>query len=105
MEEKAKRILANNLFMTLATVSAGEQPWSTPVFYAVDEHYNFYWYSRKDTRHSQNIKENNKVSLSIFSTSGEDEGTGVYVEGEASELTEEELSHAMNVYAKKSCRK
>lgn len=102
MEEKAKRILSSNLFMTLATVSSDEQPWSTPVFYALDEEYNFYWYSRKDTRHSENIKENNKVSASIFATTGEDEGVGVYVEGAASELTEEELEYATNIYAKKA---
>lgn len=78
MEEKVKRIITNNLFMTLATSSEG-QPWSTPVFYALDEEFNFYWYSRKDTRHSQNINDNDKVSASIFATSGDDNGIGVYV--------------------------
>lgn len=102
MEEKVKRILSSNLFMTLATVSSDEQPWSTPVFYALDEEYNFYWYSRKDTRHSENIKENNKVSASIFATSGDDNGIGMYVEGIVQELRGEELGHATNIYAKKA---
>lgn len=102
MEEKAKRILANNLFMTLATASSGGQPWSTPVFYALDENYTFYWYSRRDTRHSQNITENNKISASVFATSGENEGVGIYIEGTASEVTEEELDYATSIYAKKA---
>lgn len=102
MEEKVKRILTNNLFMTLATVSATGNPWSTPVFYALDEQYNFYWYSRKDTRHSQNIQENNNVSASIFSPEGEDKLEGVYVAGIATELVEEELQHATELYAKKA---
>ena len=101
MEERAKRIFTNNLFMTLASSSSGGQPWSTPVFYALDEKYNFYWYSRKDTRHSENIKENNRISASIFATTGEDEGVGVYVEGVATELIEVELEHATSIYAKK----
>lgn len=88
--------------MTLATVSSDGQPWSTPVFYALDDDWNFYWYSRKDTRHSQNIKENNKVSVSIFATSGEDEGVGIYVEGIAKELEEHELESATDIYAKKA---
>ncbi len=87
--------------MTLASSSSGGQPWSTPVFYALDEKYNFYWYSRKDTRHSENIKENNRISASIFATTGEDEGVGVYVEGVATELIEVELEHATSIYAKK----
>lgn len=102
MEEKAKRILINNLFMTLATVSFDGQPWSTPVFYALGDKYNIYWYSRKDARHSQNIKENNKASASIFSLEGEDKMVGVYIEGLAIELAEEELGYATEMYAKKS---
>ncbi len=102
MEEKVKKILSNNLYMTLATVSSDGQPWSTPVFYAIDDDYNLYWYSRKDTRHSQNIKEINKISASIFAVSGEDKGVGIYIEGIATELIEEELDHAANTYAAKA---
>lgn len=102
MDEKAKRILTNNIFMTLATVDTDGQPWSTPVFYALDQKYNFYWYSRKDTRHSQNIQINNKVSVSIFSEEGRDRLTGVYIEGIAQELKEEELPIATKIYAEKA---
>lgn len=97
---RAKRILSTNRYMVLATSQAG-QPWSTPVFYAYDEKYNFYWYSRKDTRHSLSLKENNNVSAVIFSVGNADEGFGVYIEGTASEVTENELEHAMVTYAAK----
>lgn len=100
---KAKRIIKTNLYMTLATTN-GNSPWSTPVFYAQDEDYNFYWYSRKDTRHSQNIASSNKVSVSIFSNEGEDGGVGVYIEGKASEITNLELDHAIEIYAQKGAQ-
>ncbi len=102
LTEKTKRILSNNLFMTLATSSLDNQPWSTPVFYAVDENYNFYWYSRKDTQHSLFIKENPKVSVSIFSIGGQDDGVGLYIRGNASEVIENELEHALKTYSAKA---
>jgi uncharacterized protein YhbP (UPF0306 family) len=101
VQERAKRILKNNNYMILATVQ-GDQPWSTPVFYAYDKQYNFYWYSRKDTRHSQNIQANNHVAASIFGVGNADEGFGVYLKGNAAEVTEEELEHALHVYAEKA---
>src|SRR2546430_1219068 len=98
--DRAKRIIASNLYMTLATTKDGS-PWSTPVFYACDENYTFYWYSRKDTRHSLTIQNNNKVACSIF---GVDTEGGVYVEGIASEVTEDELPHVLDVYAQKGAK-
>ncbi len=100
-QTRTKRILSNNRYMTLATTAKDGQPWSTPVFYALDDNNNFYWYSRKDTRHSLSIKENSKVAASIFGVDNADEGFGVYLEGVASEVTKNELPHAMEVYAKK----
>lgn len=99
--EQAKRILKSNNYMTLAT-AIDNKPWSTPVFYAYDEHYNFYWYSRKDTWHSLVIKENNKVAASIFGVA--DEGFGVYLEGIASEVREDELEHVIEIYAAKGAK-
>ncbi len=101
--ERAKRILEANRYMILAT-SYQVQPWSTPVFYVYDEHYNFYWYSRKDTRHSSNIEENNNVAASIFGIENADEGFGVYLEGIASEVSKDELDHALKTYAAKGAQ-
>src|SRR5438132_747915 len=98
--ERAKRILSANRYMVLATSQEGK-PWSTPVFYAYDDHYSFYWYSRKDTRHSLSLKENNKIAASIFGVGNTDEGFGVYLEGTASEVTEDELEQATATYVAK----
>lgn len=103
LNTRAKRILANNLYMTLATYQENK-PWSTPVFYVHDEQYNFYWYSRKDTRHSLNIKVNHNVAASIFGTGNDDEGFGIYLEGTASEVTGNELDHTLEIYATKGAK-
>jgi nitroimidazol reductase NimA-like FMN-containing flavoprotein (pyridoxamine 5'-phosphate oxidase superfamily) len=88
--------------MVLATVSPEGQPWSTPVFFAYDASYNFYWYSRNDTRHSENIAKHKQVSAVVFGVNNQDEGYGVYLEGVAGEVAEEELGKVMEVYAAKA---
>lgn len=67
--EKAKKIITSNLYMTIATVTKDGLPWNTPVYYAFDESYAFYWYSRKNTKHSQLIAENSNVAVAIFDLS------------------------------------
>ncbi len=105
MEEKARRIISKNLFMTLASVSMDGEPWSTPVFYATDSTMKkFFWYSRKDTVHSQNIKSNTKVTASLFSLDGEDAMTGVYLKGYAHEVEETELDEAIAAYIAKAAQ-
>jgi len=101
--ERFKRILENNNYMVLAT-SSDNVPWSTPVFFVFDKDYNFYWYSRKQTRHSQNISRNSNISAVIFGVGNSDEGFGVYLEGKAREVEENELESALNLYAKRAAK-
>lgn len=99
---RARRILNTNKYMVLATASSENTPWSTPVFFAFDEKYNFYWYSRKDAKHSLSISKNNQVSACIFGIGNSDEGFGVYIKGKAVEITNDDLLHATKVYAEKA---
>ena len=86
--EQAKKIIANNLYMVIAT-TGGDRPWVSPVYMAYDEQYNFYWVSELDTRHSRLIEKNNKVAVVIFdSKAAEGTGIGVYFEGEVSTLVD-----------------
>jgi hypothetical protein len=48
--EKAKDILASNIYMCLATCD-GSQPWITPVYFSFDENLTFYFVSAPDTDH------------------------------------------------------
>lgn len=95
---KAKRIIEKILYITIATASKDGAPWNTPVYSAFDENYNFFWASDKNSVHSKNISENNRVALVIYdSTVPEGTGEGVYVQAKAFELTDgNEIKHALD---------
>lgn len=64
--EKAKKVIKEVLYATVATVTAEGQPWNSPVYTSYDEHYNFYWVSWKENDHSQNVRANGRAYLVIF---------------------------------------
>lgn len=87
--ETARYLIDNNIFMTIATADANGKPWSSPVGYAYDEDYNFYWVSSKEALHSLNIAGRSEVSLSILSKVPDTGYDGLYVDAIARELTSE----------------
>lgn len=98
--KKAHSIIADLWYLTLATASRAGEPWSTPVYFSYDESFNFFWGSWTGTQHSQNIRENPSVFISIFNSSlpigG---GEGVYIKARARELdTEGEVLHAIKYH-------
>ena len=87
MNDRAKEIIENVIYITLATVDESGQPWNTPLFSAYDKNYNFYWGSSRESQHSKNISFSSKVFIVIYDSivpSGQ--GEGVYVKAKASEL-------------------
>lgn len=103
MEEKTKGIITSNLYMTIASADESGKPWSSPVFFAVDDNYNFYWVSYTKATHSKNIRSRKEVGIVIFdSTAPEGEGDGVYFDAEAFELADlVEIKHAMDFLGQK----
>jgi uncharacterized protein YhbP (UPF0306 family) len=99
--QKAKQIIEEHLYMTVATSSVEGEPWISPVFYAFDEHYNLFWVSNKDARHSQLIGANPRVAIVIFNSIAEIEDVdAVYIEATAAELAQPgDIQHAMKVLA------
>ncbi len=93
-----KEIIKNNIYLTLATSDKKGRPWISPVFFAYDSNYNFYWCSEKRSRHSTLIEQNNRVAGVIFDSSvPEGEGNGVYIIGKAQEVQKKEIPHAINI--------
>ena len=94
---QAKKIITDNIYMTIATASPDGNPWISPVFFAYDDVYNLYWVSDRNSRHSNLIRENNKVAIVIFDSSApEGEGDGVYFEARVVELNNtQEIKKAM----------
>lgn len=55
--ERARRMLAEEPNLTLATVSAAGVPWISPVFFSADAADDLYWTSEPSARHSVNVRE------------------------------------------------
>lgn len=96
--EKAKKILAQIQYATIATVTPDGKPWNSPVAHEVDESYNIYWFSDKENQHSKNVRENPYAFIVIYdSTAPEGEGEGVYIEADVEELNDaEEINKIRN---------
>jgi nitroimidazol reductase NimA-like FMN-containing flavoprotein (pyridoxamine 5'-phosphate oxidase superfamily) len=86
----ARKIIHDNIYMTIATATVQGEPWIFPVFFAYDDRYHLYWVSNKDSRHSSLIRSNPYVAIVIFdSRAPEGDGDGVYFEAVVHELEEE----------------
>lgn len=97
-------ILESNAYCTIATVCEDGSPWSTPVFFARRKKV-LYWWSPRSARHSQNIFRDGRVFVTVFNSSApEGEGVALYMRGVASEVSADELPHALEVYNSKACK-
>ncbi len=54
--KRAAEIIKDIKYITIASVSDDGQPWNTPVYSAFDKDLNFYWFSDKNSQHSQNVR-------------------------------------------------
>ena len=97
---KAKEIIKDNIYLTLAT-SDGEEAWATPLYYCSDNEYNFYFISQLDSLHTVNFLKNPKVSFAIFdSHQPEGQGNGVQGNGKVSLLEgDKEITDALKYYS------
>ena len=99
LNQIAKDIIKNNIYLTLATTD-GNLPWSAPLFYCVDDKYNFYYISQMDSLHIKHILKNPKVAFAIFdSQAPEGQGNGVQVSGKAVLIDkEDDIGEALKHY-------
>jgi len=98
-DKRSSEIIKQILYITIASVTKDGKPWNTPVYSAFDEELNFYWFSDKNSQHSNNVRDTKNVFLVIYdSTVPEGTGEGVYIQAEVLELNEEtEVLGALNV--------
>ena len=89
---KAKQVINDIIYLTVATSDKNNKPWNSPVYSAFDKNYNFYWASWKENQHSKNITENENVFAVIYdSTASESTGFGVYMKGKARQLGKKDM--------------
>jgi len=94
--DELTRLLFESSFMTVATTDDDGLPWATPVEFVCDEVMRFYWISRVDARHSQNVRANCHAALAIYDsrqTAGINAAVqGLYAQGQVEEFRRSELS-------------
>lgn len=99
--ETAKSIIRDNLYMTIAT-SDGKRPWASPVFYAIDRDYNFYFISSLDSVHARNIAKNPQVAIAIFdSRETGDDANGLQISGAAALVGVKDSLKALSLIIRK----
>jgi nitroimidazol reductase NimA-like FMN-containing flavoprotein (pyridoxamine 5'-phosphate oxidase superfamily) len=87
LDDRARRIIDANSYLTLATVDDQGQPWATPVWYAPHGSAEFFWLSRPASRHSRNIAGSAAVGIVVFdSTVPVGGASAVYAEAEAAQV-------------------
>jgi nitroimidazol reductase NimA-like FMN-containing flavoprotein (pyridoxamine 5'-phosphate oxidase superfamily) len=99
----ARTLIDANLYMVLGTADEDGLPWATPVYYAPFEEREFFWVSKPEARHSQNIATRPEVGIVIFDSSvPPGTGQGVYMRALAQELTGEERERGIEVFSQRS---
>lgn len=98
--KKARKIIRDNIYITIATASKDGNPWVSPVYSSYDKKtYVFYWISPKNTLHSKLIKDNNRIAIVVFdSKAPEGTGEGIYIQAKAYEISDEnEIAYAVKL--------
>ncbi len=100
---KAKKIIEDNLYMTISVSTTKGDPWIANLFFACDVQYNFFWYSNPKSLHSQYLQNNPQAAIAIFnSTAIGDDVDAVYIKASITEVTDtQELLHGLKTYANK----
>jgi nitroimidazol reductase NimA-like FMN-containing flavoprotein (pyridoxamine 5'-phosphate oxidase superfamily) len=99
----AREIIDASLYMVLGTADEAGQPWVSPVYYAPADYRYFFWVSRPEARHSQNLEARPQLSLVIFDSSVPiGTGRGVYVSAMAEPLVEAGQAEAIETFSRRS---
>ena len=101
-EKVGRAIIKSNYYLTLATTD-GKAPWIAPLFYAIDDKYNFYFISRTDSLHGRHILKNPNVAIAIFdSTQLPGTATGLQIEAKASLASLKDYTGIIRLFLKKA---
>ncbi len=99
---KAKGIIKKNKYMVIATCGKSHIPWATPLLYAYDEDYNFYFVSAIDSRHASDIAENHRIGIAIYDSEQRmSTMDGIEMEAEAHAVGKEGIEKAIAIYSEK----
>jgi nitroimidazol reductase NimA-like FMN-containing flavoprotein (pyridoxamine 5'-phosphate oxidase superfamily) len=96
-----QQVIAANRYMVLATADAQGLPWSTPVWFATEDHRQFFWVSDPNAQHSRNIAERPEIAIAIFDSSvTPGDAAAVYMRARAEQVEPGDIG----VFARESAR-
>lgn len=99
LNKLAKEIIDKNQYLALATTNGNKNLWISPVCYAYDKDFNFYFGSLPTSKHSVNGMKNKKVAFAIYdSTQKWGYGVGLQIEGTLEEVKLTQMPRAMKIY-------
>ena len=109
--ERARELLGENQYLTLATADDSGTPWSSTVWYAASFPsprpegltVQFIWLSMPEAQHSRNLAQRPEVGISIFdSTQPAGTGDGLQFAARASLVPSARLDQATEAFSKAS---
>ncbi|CAM3580473.1 pyridoxamine 5'-phosphate oxidase family protein [Parendozoicomonas haliclonae] len=93
------QLLEQNHYCVLSTCDRFGTPWSTPLFYTYDDHWQVYWISALSSRHSRLIAENPQGSVVIYQPPGVSaEASALFLSGPVSVCTPDEVERGLELY-------
>ena len=105
-EAIARKVLAANAYLVLATIDGDGQPWASPVWFATEDNRELFWASYPGARHSENIAARPQIAMVAFdSTAPPLSGQAVYMSATAQQVTDPEaIAHGISVFSAASVR-
>jgi len=99
----AREIIFTNQYLALATTSSDGSAWVSPVAYAFDEKFRFYFISLASSQHIKNGMANSAVSFAIYdSRQNFGEGVGLQVEADLSKVPTARIPKVITLYLSRS---
>lgn len=96
--ELAKNIIETNQYASMSTIF-NNSPWANTIAYVFDTKYNFYFVSKPNSKHSENIKTNKKVMLTIYDSHQPfGDGIGLQIEGMCDKCSLLESAKVLKLY-------
>lgn len=98
--EAVLQLIEGMQVMTIASADAKGKPWVSPVAYAIDSDFNFYWVSDVEALHSVNVRGRGTVALSIWDVI-DGRTVGLYVDALAHEAQSDEVERGSAALARR----
>jgi hypothetical protein len=102
-EAIGRRLIAANMYMTIATADGDGRPWVSPVWFAAASDTELLWVSAPDARYSRNLAVRPEVAIVIFdSTVPIGSAEALYLEAVAEQVADDDVHEPIEVYSRRS---